>query len=99
MPLTDKFPYHAHVPEHVLFEELDGEAILLDLPTEQYAGLDEVGTHMWQVLTGAPTIQDAYHTLLQEYDVPPERLQKDLNRFLDELVDEGLIQLTTQESA
>jgi len=34
------------VPDTVLFRELDGESVLLNLKTESYLGLDDVGTRM-----------------------------------------------------
>ena len=57
------------VPDTVLFRELDGEAVILNLDTESYLGLDPVGTRMWGVLTSQPSIEAAYQILLSEYDV------------------------------
>jgi len=44
------------VPEHVLVRVLDKESVLLNIETERYFGLDETGTRMWQLVTGAPKI-------------------------------------------
>ena len=52
-------------PGHVLVRELEGESVLLNLDSEAYFGLDEVGTRMWAVLTTSPTIQAAYDELLK----------------------------------
>jgi hypothetical protein len=81
------------VPGSVLFRELDGEAILLNLDTESYLGLDEVGTRMWTLLTTSPSIQAAYEALLGEYDVAPEALRNDLQMLLRKVVDHGLVEL------
>ena len=35
------------VPEDVIFRELDGEAIILNLASGIYFGLDAIGTRMW----------------------------------------------------
>jgi hypothetical protein len=40
------------VPQHTLFRELAGEAVLLNLASGTYFGLDETGTSFWQALTG-----------------------------------------------
>jgi len=42
-------------PTDVLMRELDGEAVILDLKSETYFGLDDVGTRIWTHLTNAPT--------------------------------------------
>jgi len=83
----------AVVPEHVMFRELEGESVLLNIETETYFGLDDVGTRMWGRLVESETIQQAYDALLEEYDVAPETLQTDLSNLLQRLVEKGLIQI------
>jgi len=34
----------------VLSQEVDGETVLLNLNSENYFGLDEIGTRIWQLL-------------------------------------------------
>jgi len=38
------------IPDDVLFRELDGEAVLLNLKTGIYFGLNPVATRMWQLI-------------------------------------------------
>jgi hypothetical protein len=77
----------------VLVRELEGESVLLNLSTESYFGLDEVGTRMWAALLEAPSIQAAYEQLLAEYDVDPGQLQSDLCQLIERLRAEGLIEV------
>ena len=79
------------VPPDVLLSELGGESVLLNLATERYFGLDGTGTRIWQVLTTSGTVQAAYRTLLEEYDVGAETLERDLTELLDQLVEAGLL--------
>ena len=81
------------VPDTVLFRELDGESVLLNLKTESYLGLDDVGTRMWTVLTSQPSVKAAYEALLSEYDVSSETLRSDLERLLGQMLEHGLITL------
>ena len=76
-----------------LFRELQGEAVLLNLGSESYYGLDEVGTRMWAVLTAADSIQAAYESLLDQYDVEPEKLREDLDGLIGKLVEHGLVEI------
>lgn len=69
------------------------EAVLLNLKTETYYGLDDVGTDMWKALTSTESIQSAYDRLLAEYDVAPAALEKDLREFIDRLLGLGLLSL------
>jgi hypothetical protein len=79
------------VPSAVLMRELDGEAVLLNLDSERYFGLDEVGTRMWNVMTTSPTLGAARDVLAGEYDVPAETLSADMTRLVEELVENGLL--------
>lgn len=81
------------VSENVLFRELDGAAVLLNLGTEAYVGLDEVGTRMWALLTSTPSIQAACDALAAEYDVAPDVLRNDVEALLGQMIEQGLVQL------
>jgi hypothetical protein len=72
---------------------LDSEAVLLNLETEKYFGLDQTGTRMWQLLTSTPAIDIAFQLLLEEYDVAPELLRSNLSELLSRLVENGLLQV------
>jgi hypothetical protein len=87
------FESRVQVPSDVLLSELDGESVLLNLKTETYFGLDEVGTRMWSAVTTADSIQAAYETLMAEYAVEPDRLREDLAALLDKLLDNGLLEV------
>ena len=87
------FSQRVKVPTNVMFRELEGEAVILDVDSETYFGLDEVGTRMWQLVTETESIQAAYETLVEEYDVDPEVLRTDLTELLGSLADRGLIDI------
>lgn len=77
----------------VLFQEVGNEAVLLDLKSERYFGLDEVGTRVWQLMQESGELEALFKVLLAEYDVRPERLQADLDDLLARLEEAGLIQI------
>ncbi|MEA2602423.1 MAG: hypothetical protein QOF89_3415 [Acidobacteriota bacterium] len=79
------------VPETVLFRDLDGEAVLLATESGKYFGLNEVGTRMWSLLHLHGEIEAVCRALLAEYDVAEAQLREDLTRFVDTLVDRGLV--------
>ncbi|HUF79415.1 MAG TPA: PqqD family protein [Thermoanaerobaculia bacterium] len=81
------------VPEHVVVRELDGEAILLNLETETYFGLDEVGTRIWTELAACASVEKACAVLEKEFAVEPSVLRSDVRRLVAELVETGLLVL------
>jgi hypothetical protein len=81
----------------VVFQTVGDEAVLLNMKTSLYLGLNAMGTRMWTALTGATTIQAAFESLLAEFDVSPDELRKDLEGFLAKLNEFGLI-ITSSDS-
>jgi hypothetical protein len=81
------------VPDTVLFRELEGCGVLLNLTTESYLSLDDVGTRMWTLFTTEPSIQAAYDKLLTGYDVAPDVLRRDVVTLLNQMLEHGLVEL------
>lgn len=77
--------------DDVLVQEIEGEAVLLDLKSEQYFGLDAVGVRLWHALEANPSLDAAHRALLDAYDVESEQLAGDLIRLVEELARAGLV--------
>jgi hypothetical protein len=73
---------------------LDDEAVLLNVETGTYYGLNSVGRRVWQLVQRPRTIAAVRDTLVAEFDVPPERCERDLVSLLAELQQHGLVQVT-----
>jgi hypothetical protein len=83
------------IPSDVLFHELDGEAVLLNLQTGKYFGLDPTGTRIWHYLVEFGLLGMAYERMLDEYDVDAEVLRADMLALVDQLAAHDLIRLET----
>lgn len=78
----------------VLFQDLQGEAVLLDLQSGTYFGLNPLGTRIWQLFAEHETLSALAAALTDEYDVAPERCAADLLELIGDLAQRGLIDLT-----
>lgn len=88
----DKRIDHVTVSPGVRFQDLGGESVLLELESGRYYGLDEVGTRMWSLLAEHGSLGDTERILLDEFDVEARRLRADLDRFVEQLESEQLIE-------
>lgn len=79
------------VSSEVLSQEVSGETVLLDMESESYFGLDEVGTRIWQLLQEKDGLQAVFDAILSEYDVEADRLESDLEELLSRLEGAGLV--------
>ena len=87
------FDQRVSATSNTLINQVGEESVLLNLNSEKYFGLDEVGTGMWQALITSETIQKAYDSLLGEYDVDAQVLRQDLTNLIEKLLANGLIEI------
>ncbi len=81
------------IPDQVLFRDLDGESVLLHLGSGLYFGLDEVGTRIWNLLGEGRSLNEIEKSILTEYDVSAEEVQGDVRRLVEELTENGLLEV------
>ncbi len=93
-----EFDSRAVIPDHVIVRRIADEAVLLNLHTERYYGLDSVGRAMLSQATSSATLADAVEVLLQEYAVEREQMVKDFEAFLNQLLSAGLIEIVPSSS-
>jgi PqqD family protein of HPr-rel-A system len=79
------------ISPNVVFRDLDGEAVLLDLSSGTYFGLNEVGTRVWQLLHDGRDEAQIVATLAAEYDAAPAVIASDVARLLGDLRSRRLI--------
>lgn len=90
-PSSDAFEANPHV----LFRELSGEAVLLNLESGVYYGLDPVGTRVWALVTRQQPLAAVLATLLEEYEVSPDVLAEDIGALVADLCAKGLLRRLT----
>jgi hypothetical protein len=74
--------------------DLAGEAAILDVQSGIYYGLNTVGARIWRLIQEPRTVNEVYETLLEEYEVEPERCERELLALLQELAAKGLVEIT-----
>lgn len=75
----------------VVFRDLDGEAVILDLESGTYFGLNEVGTRVWQLVGEGRGQPEIVAVLAAEYDADRATIERDVIRLVEELRDRRLI--------
>lgn len=79
--------------QDILVQNVDGEIVLLNLESEEYFGLDDVGSSMWSCLKESDTLQAAYDRLLDRYDVDPVELEQDFLNLVERFVEHELVEI------
>jgi hypothetical protein len=79
------------VNDDVVVRELDGEAVILNLASGVYFGLDPVGTRMWQLIQQVRSLRDVLAIMKDEYDASVDTLERDIVHLASELIQNGLV--------
>jgi hypothetical protein len=73
--------------------DLIGEAVILNLRTGVYYGLDSVGARIWTLLQEPRLVSQLIDLVLDEYDVEPGRCERDIINLLTELHGRELVEI------
>jgi len=87
------FSDRVKIPDDVLISNLQEESVILNLDSERYFGLDDVGTRILSLLTTSTSIEAAYELLLEEYDVDRQALRQDLLTLVEDLAKQGIVEV------
>jgi len=79
--------------------DLEGESAILNLSNGVYYGLDPLGARIWELIQEPRTVNEVRDVILTEYEVEPERCESDLVDLLEQLNNQGLIQVSNAQPA
>lgn len=82
--------------EGISYAELDGEAVLLDVNSGQYFGLNEVGASILDLVQTPITLGQMKEQILKEFEVDNEQLLDDITAFLEEMTESQLIRVANE---
>jgi coenzyme PQQ synthesis protein D (PqqD) len=80
-----------HIGESAIYQEVGDEAVILNLSTQNYYGLDDVGAAMWRSILQYGSIEGAMTELKAIYDVDEAVLRADLIAIVDSLMVANLL--------
>lgn len=79
----------------VVWREVDGEVVLLNVVTGQYFGLDSVGSQVWMLLQSAGpkglNLQGLCGLVTAQFEVDSATAERDLSTLISELLAQQLL--------
>jgi hypothetical protein len=76
-----------------VYAELEDGAVILNVDTGTYFGLDRVGSRIWALVGDGSTTEAIVDQLEREYAADRTRLQEDVAGYLRLLEDKGLLKV------
>ena len=77
----------------VVWRELDGEVVILNLATGNYYGLEGEANEMWRLLIAHGSTEEVAAIMSREYDVDAARLVRDLDALVHDLASRSIVAL------
>lgn len=74
---------------------IDGEAIIMNLSSGLYYSMDNVGAAIWELIARRYSVREVTDVIADRYRVDRERAAGDVQRLVQELLDEHLVVPTT----
>jgi hypothetical protein len=83
------------VPKHTQVAcPLGDETMILSLENGVYYGLDPVGSRIWELLNESGSVAQIREALVEEFDVDPERCERDVLALIRQLLHERLVDVS-----
>jgi hypothetical protein len=77
----------------MLFNEIDGEVVMLSIENSEYYGMDKVGSRIWQLLESPLQLKELINKLMDEFDVAEEKCRKETLDFVKKMTEKKLLNL------
>ena len=82
-----------HRKPGMLFNEIDGEVVMLSIENSEYYGMDKVGSRIWQLLENPMPFKDLVARLMEEYEVTEEKCRQETLDFVKKMTEKKLLNL------
>ena len=86
------------IKSDILFHSFGTEGILLDQTGETYFSLNETGVRMWELLTSGLSTSEISETIAQEFDAPVDQIVEDVDAFVTQLGQRGIVQTNRDDA-
>jgi hypothetical protein len=79
------------IDSQLIWRFLDDNAVVVSPSRGKVRVFNGVGTTIWKLLAEEKQVEEIEETIVDQYNVSPEQARTDLQTFLDELTEKGLL--------
>ena len=84
----------ARISDDAIFRALGDEAVILNLASGTYFGLNAVALRIWQLIDQFGLLQAVRDAVVTEFDVDPDTAARDLVNLIEQLSARGLVEIS-----
>ena len=79
------------IAAHLAWQQLEDEAVIVDIPARVAVGLNRTGLFVWERLA-EHSEKEIARMVADRFEVDPERARRDVASFLEEVTSRGFIE-------
>lgn len=83
-----------NIPDTLFLQKVDDETILLDINTNEYFSINEIGTFIWETLEEKKDLNSVKEEIISNYEVDEKQVENDILNFIQEVANKGLITIS-----
>lgn len=81
-----------------IVSDMDGEKVMLSVENGKYYNLGEIGGDIWELIEKPTPVREVVSTLLEQFEVEQIECEQQVISFLNQLLENGLIQTELVEN-
>ncbi len=81
------------ISPEVIVQTVNDEMVILDMQSEEFFSLDDVGTDIWKYAADTKNLDATVSAIVSDYDVSEEQARRDVTILLEQLAEAGLVRL------
>jgi len=83
--------------EYMLSVEMDSETVMMNIESGNYFGINNVGSHIWDLLESEDTIQNILDSVQQHFETNnDDTVETDIVAFLNDMLEQDLIAMVDE---
>ena len=86
-------------PKDLIHRKLGDEIMAVNLNNKFFYNLDSLGSFIWERCDGRHSVAQIAEAITEEYEVEPEVAIQDCEQFIQELVQEGMLEWASSPEA
>lgn len=77
--------------EDFVFNEVDGELVMMNIETGSYASMNETGKSIWNLIEEPKSVDVILDALLEEYDIDRATAESEVLPFIEKLLEQKIV--------
>lgn len=79
------------ISNQITTARVESGVVLLNLLTGEFFGLEGTSVRYWELLSTTGSLEETVRIVVEEYDVETIEVKADLNAFIEQLKEAGLV--------